>query len=249
MFPQEAKAVRAMEKKPLQYTYSYGQIEILEERLALAAIPLGPELQVNTYTTNTQSASVAAMDASGNAVIVWISERQNAGIRGIYGQRFDSSGMAVGGEFLIDESTSNSPDVAMTPTGEFIVTWSFRPIQTSSFEVYAKRFNAAGVQQGSAFQVNSYSLGDQRSSRIAMDDAGNFVIAWESEYQDGSSSGIYARRYNAVGTPLGAELRSPWMWTVTSWWAGRVRIRTGTSRVSMRNGSTRPVSNKVLNFR
>lgn len=38
-----------------------------------------------------------------------------------------------------------------------------------------------------------------------MDDAGNFVIAWESQYQDGAIVGIYAQRYNSVGTNLGSE--------------------------------------------
>src|SRR3712207_8322590 len=35
---------------------------------------------------------------------------------------------------------------------------------------------------------------------------GDFVIAWQS-YQDGSGYGVYAQRYTAGGSALGAEFR------------------------------------------
>jgi hypothetical protein len=34
-----------------------------------------------------------------------------------------------------------------------------------------------------------------------MDAAGNFVVAWTSNYEDGSQQGIFARRYDASGVP------------------------------------------------
>ena len=39
--------------------------------VAFAHVPLGPELQVNTHTTNGQWLSSVASDASGNFVVVW----------------------------------------------------------------------------------------------------------------------------------------------------------------------------------
>src|SRR5262249_54893338 len=64
-----------------------------------------------------------------------------------------------------------------------------------------------GVAQGGEFRVNSYTPGDQRYSTVAMDPAGDFVIAWQSYGQDGNGWGTYARRYNAAGSAQGSELR------------------------------------------
>ena len=36
--------------------------------------------------------------------------------------------------------------------------------------------------------------------------AGEFVIAWGSQAQDGGGSGVFARRYNAAGVPQGGDL-------------------------------------------
>ncbi|MFN8375766.1 MAG: hypothetical protein U0694_23200 [Anaerolineae bacterium] len=41
---------------------------------------------------------------------------------------------------------------------------------------------------------------------MGIDDAGNFVIAWQSSGQDGSGWGIYAQRYAATGEPQGGEV-------------------------------------------
>ncbi|HKC24652.1 MAG TPA: hypothetical protein VKF32_07900, partial [Thermoanaerobaculia bacterium] len=41
----------------------------------------------------------------------------------------------------------------------------------------------------------------------ASDLAGNFVVTWVSNGQDGGGYGVFARRYDAKGTPLGNEFR------------------------------------------
>ena len=45
----------------------------------------------------------------------------------------------------------------------------------------------------------------QRRPAVALDAAGNFVVAWESVGQDGDGYGVYARRYSAAGVAQGAE--------------------------------------------
>ena len=47
--------------------------------------------------------------------------------------------------------------------------------------VYAQRYNSAGVAQGGEFRVNTNTANDQVHASIAMDDAGNFVIAWAQD--------------------------------------------------------------------
>ncbi|MCA9093850.1 MAG: cadherin repeat domain-containing protein, partial [Planctomycetaceae bacterium] len=67
------------------------------------------------------------------------------------------------------------------------------------------------VLSNSATQVNTYTTGTQRMPILASDADGNYVIVWESDSQDGSSSGIYARLYDRQGSPRGNEFR------VNSW--------------------------------
>lgn len=62
---------------------------------------------------------------------------------------------------------------------------------------------------GSEFQVNTYTTGDQGNfgSSITVLSDGKFVIAWESEGQDGSSYGVYGQVYNSDRTKFGAEFQ------------------------------------------
>ncbi len=57
------------------------------------------------------------------------------------------------------------------------------------------------------FQVNTTTTDDQYGYGVVMDQNGNFVVSWESYAQDGSSYGAFGRRYNADGTPAGAEFQ------------------------------------------
>ena len=42
---------------------------------------------------------------------------------------------------------------------------------------------------------------------MASDSSGNFVVVWESYYQDGSGFGVFGQRYASTGAPLGPEFR------------------------------------------
>ena len=59
---------------------------------------------------------------------------------------------------------------------------------------------------GAEFQVNTHTANDQKSAGIAMDRSGNFVVVWSSYLQDGSSNGIFARRFDPNCSPLGEEI-------------------------------------------
>jgi hypothetical protein len=55
--------------------------------------------------------------------------------------------------------------------------------------------------------VNATTAGDQQYAAVAADDAGDFVVTWTAGGQDGSGTGVYARRYNAAGVAQGGEFR------------------------------------------
>ena len=49
------------------------------------------------------------------------------------------------------------------------------------------------------FRVNNRIANTQSLSRAAIDSDGDFVIAWQSQGQDGSNLGIFGKRYDAAG--------------------------------------------------
>ncbi|MDB5987018.1 MAG: hypothetical protein JWR16_2071 [Nevskia sp.] len=66
---------------------------------------------------------------------------------------------------------------------------------------------AAAQAPGPVLRVNTYATGDQQAPAIASDGAGNYLVVWQSDGEDGSLAGIYAQRYAANGTRLGGEFR------------------------------------------
>ena len=61
----------------------------------------------------------------------------------------------------------------------------------SGFGVYAQRYNASGAAVGSEFRVNTTTASNQSAPSVAVDADGDFVVAWQSSGQDGSSFGVY----------------------------------------------------------
>ncbi|WP_428940191.1 hypothetical protein [Fontivita pretiosa] len=175
------------------------------------SLPRGPAIPVNTFTANAQHSSDVAVDADGDWLVVWASNLQDLSGDGIYAQRFNSSGQPVDSEFRVNTAVNGAqtaPAVAIDADGDFVVVWQSGPGQDSSgYGIYAQRYSAAGVALGGEFRVNSFTDGDQYAPAVAMDAAGNFVIAWTSSLQDGSIAAVYAQRYDAAGTPLAQEFR------------------------------------------
>lgn len=183
---------------------------IYAQRYNSAGVAQGGEFRVNTFTTGSQSIPSAAMDAAGDFVVTWQSVGQDGNSSGIYAQRYNAAGTAQGTEFKVNTYTTSVqdfPSVAMDTTGNFVVTWQSYQDGNSSFGVYAQRYNSAGVAQGSEFQVNSVIALNQTNPSVAIDTAGDFVLTWQSNGQDGSGWGVYAKRFDATGAPVGGEFR------------------------------------------
>lgn len=178
--------------------------------------PGGGEAAVNSTTASDQAFTpgapgTIASDDAGNYVITWASLNQDGGGWGIYAQRFDSAGGQIGDEFRVNTHTTNHQrfsTIAMDADGDFVVTWSSLGQDGGNYGVYAQRYDAAGNPVGGEFRVNTTTNKFQGRSTVAMDDDGDFVIAWESVDQDGSSVGIFYQRYGADGAKRGVETRA-----------------------------------------
>src|SRR5688572_27635686 len=173
------------------------------------SVPSGAEFRVNSRTANQQSDSMIAIDADGDFVIVWSSYNQDGNSSGVYAQRYNAAAVRQGAEFRVNTFTTGQQDlstVAMDDAGNFVVAWSGAGSGDNQ-GIFAQRYNASGVRQGSECRVNTYTTDSQFFASAAMDASGDFVVAWHSLGQDGSDAGVYARRYDAAGAAHGGEFR------------------------------------------
>ncbi|MEM7584607.1 MAG: hypothetical protein AAF560_14550 [Acidobacteriota bacterium] len=180
---------------------------------AQPAPAVGPEFPVNTYTTgNQQHASVAA-DADGNFVVVWQSDTAPGySVATILGQRFDSAGLAIGGEFqpsINPDEDNLQPDVAMRPDGEFVVTW-ISPSIIPGTNFVAVRRHLADASPLDIFIADGSTANASRAPDIGYAADGSMVVVWDditSGGDDSSGRSVQARRIAADGMPLANEFQ------------------------------------------
>lgn len=183
-------------------------MERLDARVFLSLSAGGGEIPVNTATAGDQRTSAIATESNGDFVVTWSSSTGDGSGSAIFARRYNSNGSALGSQFLVNTTTLNSqgsPAIAMDSDGDFVIAWT--DSGSGYGEIRGQRFNSAGVVQGTEFKVNTYTTGEQVSPAVAMDAAGDFVVAWTSYGQDGSYYGVYAQRYNSAGAAQGVEFK------------------------------------------
>jgi hypothetical protein len=157
----------------------------------------------------------AAVGAGGQGMIDTASRNWNVGVLAalvfVPGAGAQSFG-PQGAEFHVNSYTTDAqayPAVAMAAEGHFIVVWHSRGQDAAGgYGVFGQRFDAAGSPAGAEFQVNAYTTSNQLLPAVAADGAGRFIVVWESNLQDRSSTGVFGQRYDAMGAPLGATFRA-----------------------------------------
>jgi hypothetical protein len=186
-------------------------VGIFARRFDSAGQPLdASEVRLNTATGDNQSMVAVAPLASGGYVAVWSGLGPVGGGvgYGVFARRFAASGApldsvevpvnaAVGGD--------SNPSVAALPGGGYVVTW----MTTSDGDangIRARRFAETGEPIDTAdIPVNANITGLQADASVAGRPDGGFVATWVSANQDGSSDGVFARRFGADGAPLDAN--------------------------------------------
>lgn len=183
---------------------------IFGQRFASAGTKLGTEFQVNSHTMDNQFEPKVAAAPNGDFVVVW---RDAGGVdgsfAGIFGQRYDSGGAKLGEEFLVNSYTFTSqiqPEIASDANGDFVVVWASQ-LDSSIFGISGQRFASNGMQIGTEFQVNTFTIDRQDSPAVAIDSGGGFMVVWTGIDQDGDGYGIFAQQFLSNGAPTGGEIQ------------------------------------------
>jgi hypothetical protein len=103
----------------------------------------GEQFLVNTTLTGAQQYPQAAMNDEGEFVIVWDCQidPNSESERDIFGRRFDSLGVPLGGEFQINTFVADdqrSPAVAIGPDARFIAVWQSYAQDSSRYGIFAR---------------------------------------------------------------------------------------------------------------
>ncbi|MGB5175706.1 MAG: hypothetical protein WBQ30_13290, partial [Thermoanaerobaculia bacterium] len=206
---------RGLMQRGALFRFSLAFLLISSTALGEQTFPIGGEFQVNTYTDRGQYFPAVASDPEGNFVVVW----QSFGSSGtdssnfsIQGQRYDSDGSPIGGEFQVNTYTSNRQEfasVAVDGAGAFVVVWASSGsdgTDSAGSSIQGRRYSSDGMAIGGEFQVNTYTTSFQTAPAVATDPVGRFVVVWGSLGSSGtdfSVSSVQGQRYDSDGAAIG----------------------------------------------
>jgi hypothetical protein len=200
--------------------------DIVARRFNAAGTALGSEFQVDSASNGSVGGGTVpavAMDANGNATVVWATTDYDptifngqVAIEAIYAQSYNAAGQTVGPNFRVSAhrdlkgipAIARNPAVAQNAAGDLVVTWTgrdqiFDPSGANfSLGIYAKRYHAGTA--GAEFLANTTITDEQNYSKVAMDPAGDFVIAWNTIHPNGPAE-LLGQNYDATGAARGTE--------------------------------------------
>lgn len=165
----------------------------------------GTEVAIETDASDV-SAPQVAMDAAGNAMVVWAVARQTGGFSfeyDVWANRYVALtgwGTARSIDGVNTTQPNPAPHVAIDGSGNAIAVWH-RP--TGSFDsIWSNRFTVA-AGWGTAALIETDDTNSARHARVAFDAAGNALAVWIQS--DGLRDNVMANRYVAGtgwGTPV-----------------------------------------------
>ncbi len=164
----------------------------------------GGEFWVTSSGSPNQQRPHAAMNATGQFAVAWDDNST------VWVRAFQANGTARGDEFKVHDYDDNQqylPSVGIADNGDFVVAWDSWGPDGSEWAAQARRFAADGTPQGDEFTVNTRTTTQQGATDVSMNAAGDFLIAWHSYQQDGSSYGVYGQRFASAGGRVGGEFR------------------------------------------
>jgi hypothetical protein len=168
---------------------------------------IAAEFMVTTFTAGYPDVTG---HPGGTFTVVW-DESAPDGYFDVIGQRFNSSGAAIGSNFQVNTQTASQirPAIAAGPGDEFVVAW----VDFNSKGVRARQFASDGSPVGDQFDVVTSLTFDPdiQDVDVAIGSSGQFVIVWEAnddDTNDDQFNGVFAQRFDSSGNPIGGAFQS-----------------------------------------
>ncbi|MCT8971348.1 Ig-like domain repeat protein [Microbaculum marinisediminis] len=178
-------------------------------RFRASGQPAGKDFSVSRGTGRAETDPAVAALRRGGFVAVWAAKGVDGGGFGIAGQVFRRNGKPAGRVIQVNthaRGNQTRPAVASLADGSFVVVWESARQDGSGKGIYAQAFTASGRKRGRELLINRTTARSQAAPAVAALGRKGFVVAWESQKQDGSGYGLFARRLDKRGRPKGAEI-------------------------------------------
>lgn len=160
------------------------------------------DFSANQSTSGNQYPSEVAQLPDGSILFVWWGDGSGGTAADVYGRRFNSSGVALGGEFRINSSVSGDQEggsIAVGATG-VVVTWGDR----GRGRITGQRLDFSGTKVGAEFDIAVITPTDSGNNDVVILPDGSFVVVWSAVNPANGTTDVFAREYSADGTSLGA---------------------------------------------
>ncbi|MBO3762540.1 calcium-binding protein [Ciceribacter sp. L1K22] len=179
------------------------QTGIFQQRYDSDGDAVGGETQVNATSTSFQSDADVVALSDGGWVVTWQSFGQDGDSYGIYQQRYDSDGNAVGTETLVNVTTEgyqDSASVTALPNGGWIVSWVSEDPVTSKPVVHQRIFasdveGTSGNDTLTGTVFDETLIGGAGNDTYYVDNAGDVVV----EEADAGTDTVRANRSYVLG--------------------------------------------------
>lgn len=154
------------------------------------ATPMGPEFAIDTGG-GTASLPDAAMNAAGEAVVVWESEGM------IMSHLFDASGGSIGIGALTPGPPDGEPAVAMATDSGFAVVWTR---QLGDRRLHLRLYDPNGAPVSGEIRVDTLDPADCTQPDIDIGTDGRITVVWSSTV--GGRTSILGRTFAADGAAV-----------------------------------------------
>ncbi|MCA9062796.1 MAG: DUF4347 domain-containing protein, partial [Planctomycetaceae bacterium] len=183
-------------------------LDVYAQKFDANGTKIGSEIVVDDRTNNQYQPSVAGF-TDGSFLVVYRNDNTafSDGSGGcILGQYYDASGVAVGGRFIVNTTTSGTQhDTQSLSLAGNKVLVTYRQSDGSSNGIFGKIYDSTGTLLKDEFLLNVSTTSDQWNAELRALSDGSFIVIYVSA-DSGSNYRVLAQRYDNAGNAIGSEL-------------------------------------------
>lgn len=222
--------------------------KVAGRRFDASGNPLGPEFRIDTDSSVVlATAPDIAMNASGDAVVVWGTRKTIGGLADLDARTIRGRTLSASGELGRTFRTAFNflplllaPRAGIAPNGDFAIVYRSDGSEKITTGIYIRRYRANGRPYGFLPRRADRRLAAvdaPNAPRIAFGPDGGYAVAWTGYRRDSTPVSVFTRRFSADGRALndprqiGAGLRQPSIAIDT---AGNLLLATSKANIELR---------------
>ncbi|GAB6069162.1 hypothetical protein JCM30760_02590 [Thiomicrorhabdus hydrogeniphila] len=176
------------------------------QQFTSTGVKVGEEVQVNTYTDDSQFAPMITPIEDGGYVVVWASRGQDGSFDGVFLQQFTDDGQKSGSETQVNTYIDNhqdSPVITSLAGGGYVVGWNSYDQDGSGSGAYMQVFDSSGNKVGAEQRVHTDTDDNQYIGEFVGLSDGGFAVTFIGA--DGGTKHFHVRKYDQDGLLVGQE--------------------------------------------